>query len=134
MNQEYTEEKLFEIENDILSGIDKDNAFLKEIETIAEHLAHQFISGKNHIRYDFQDTNYIFSLDKDPGTKEMVLMRTDPIKMMLGNGHYIPAIFRAEMDDTFTYEENVYMLIKTALCSAAGIINTDALTETNDLG
>ena len=134
LNNEYTEEKLAEIEQNILDGIDKENAFLKEIETIAEHLAHQFVAGKNHIHYDFQDTDYIFSLSADRATKSMVLMRTDPIKMAIGNGHYRPAIFRSEWDMSYTYEENVYILIKAALCSAAGIINMDNLSETDDDG
>jgi hypothetical protein len=132
MNNEYTEEKLAEIENNILSGLDKEQVFLQEIENIAAHIAHQFVSGKNHIRYTFQETEYIFSLDADKDLKIITLLRTDPIKMNLGNGHYVPAIFRLEWDTTYTYEENVYALVKTALCSAAGIINTDALTETND--
>ncbi len=133
MSELYTEEKLAEIENNILTGIDKEQAFLKEIEDMAWRIAHQLVKGKNHIRQDFQDTEYVFSLDADKATKILTLMRTNPIKLALGNGHYMPAVFRAEWDNTFTYEENVYMLVKTSLCSAAGIINTESITETDDV-
>ncbi len=133
MNNEYTEEKLAEIEQDIISGLDKEKNFLKEIEDIARFITKEFLSGKHHVNYDFQDKKYIFSLEADKNSGQIILMRTDPIKLMIGNGHYVPAIFRAEYDKSFTYEENIFMVVKTSLCSAAGIIHTDLLTEEEDI-
>ena len=62
------------------------------------------------------DTTYIFSLSYDPSRKELVLFRTDPIKLAIAGGKYRPAIARAERDNDFSYYENVYALVKAALC------------------
>ena len=131
MSDQYTNEKLSEIEQNIISGIDKHDAFLKDIEDLAGHITDKLV-GNNHTKAKFQDTEYVFSLSCNKETKEIMLMRTDPIKFLIGNGKYRPAIFRGEWDMNFTYRENVYMVVKTALCSAAGIINIDALTESQD--
>ena len=121
---EYTEEDLKKIEDSLIKQIDDEETFLQEIENLAKSIAER-LEKQNHIREEFLDTEYIFSIGCNKETKIMTLFRTNPVKMVIAPDKYRPASFQCEFDLKFTYFENVYMLVKAALCSAAGIINVE---------
>lgn len=127
--QTYSEEKLLEIQQDLENQMDKEDDFLKEIEKLSESIAKRLMD-KPHVKEHFMDADYIFSLSYDEMRKELVLFRTDPVKFAIAGGKYRPAILRVGIDDNFSYYENVYALVKAALCSKAGRIEVE---EENDV-
>lgn len=129
---EYTEEQINSIEKKIMDGMSEEDNKLKEIELMSESIAKRLID-KNHTKETIDGTEYIFSLNYDKTEKRITVMRTDPIKLLLANGKYHPAIFTGEWDLSFTFQENVYMVVKTALCHAAGMIDK-VITEQDDTG
>ena len=122
--QKYSEEDLLKVQQDLEQQMDKEDDFLQEIEKISASIAKRLMK-ENHVKEEFMDTTYIFSLSYDPSRKELVLVRTDPIKFAIAGGKYRPAIARAERDNDFSYYENVYALVKAALCSKAGRIQVE---------
>lgn len=124
--EKMSEERIAEIQQELSNNVDKENDFLKEIEKLSASIAHRLLKN-NHTRESFMGTEYIFNLVCDKSKKQITVMRTDPIKLSIGMGHYRPGIFVGEWDDRFTLEENVYVVVKAALCSKAGIINVEEL-------
>ena len=124
--EKMSEERIAEIQQELSNKVDKENDFLKEIEKLSASIAHRLLKD-NHTRESFMGTEYIFNLICDKSKKQITVMRTDPVKFSLGMGHYRPGIFVGEWDDRFTLEENVYVVVKAALCSKAGIINIEEL-------
>lgn len=122
--QTYSEEKLLKIQRDIESKMEQEDDFLQEIEKLSGSIAKRLMDHP-HVRERFMDTEYIFSLSYDETTKELVLFRTDPVKFAIAGSKYRPAIIRAERDNDFSYYENVYALVKAALCSKAGRIEVE---------
>lgn len=122
--EKYSEEKLLDIQRELESGMKKEDEFLKEIERLSGSIAKRLLD-QNHVHERFMDTEYIFSLDYYEPTKELVLIRTDPVKLAIAGGKYRPAIARAERDEDFSYYENIYALVKAALCSKAGMIEVE---------
>ena len=104
--------------------MEKEDDFLQEIEKISASIAKRLMN-ENHVKEEFMGTTYIFSLTFDETRKELVLVRTDPVKLAIAGGKYRPAIARAERDNDFSYYENVYALVKAALCSKAGRIQVE---------
>lgn len=121
-----TEEKIAQIQHEIESGMDKENALLKEIEDLSESVTGRLMQ-KNHVSESFMGVQYIFSLDANKEEKKITVMRTNPIKLAIAGAKYRPGIFTADWDEEFTYFENVYAAVKAAICSAAGIINVEEL-------
>ena len=128
----YSEEEINSIEKKILDGMSEEDNKLKEIELMSESITKRLID-KNHTRETIDGTEYIFSLNYDKTEKRITVMRADPVKLLIANGKYRPAIFTGEWDFSFTFEENVYMVVKTALCHAAGMIDK-VITEQDDTG
>lgn len=124
--EKMSEERIAEIQQELSNNVDKENDFLKEIEKLSASIAHRLLKD-NHTRESFMGTEYIFNLVCDKSKKQITVMRTDPVKLSIGMGHYRPGIFVGEWDDRFTLEENVYVVVKAALCSKAGIINVEEL-------
>lgn len=124
--EKMSEERIAEIQQELSNNVDKENDFLKEIEKLSVSIAHRLLKN-NHTRESFMGTEYIFNLVCDKSKKQITVMRTDPVKLSIGMGHYRPGIFVGEWDDRFTLEENVYVVVKAALCSKAGIINVEEL-------
>lgn len=124
--EKMSEERIAEIQQKLSNNVDKENDFLKEIEKLSASIAHRLLKN-NHTRESFMGTEYIFNLICDKSKKQITVMRTDPVKLSIGMGHYRPGIFVGEWDDRFTLEENVYVVVKAALCSKAGIINVEEL-------
>lgn len=124
--EKMSEERIAEIQRELSNNVDKENDFLKEIEKLSASIAHRLLKD-NHTRESFMGTEYIFNLVCDKSKKQITVMRTDPVKLSIGMGHYRPGIFVGEWDDCFTLEENVYVVVKAALCSKAGIINVEEL-------
>lgn len=124
--EKMSEERIAEIQQELSNNVDKENDFLKEIEKLSASIAHRLLKN-NHTRESFMGTEYIFNLVYDKSKKQITVMRTDPVKLSIGMGHYRPGIFVGEWDDRFTLEENVYVVVKAALCSKAGIINVEEL-------
>lgn len=124
--EKMSEERIAEIQRELSNNVDKENDFLKEIEKLSASIAHRLLKD-NHTRESFMGTEYIFNLVCDKSKKQITVMRTDPVKLSIGMGHYRPGIFVGEWDDRFTLEENVYVVVKAALCSKAGIINVEEL-------
>ena len=124
--EKMSEERIAEIQQELSNNVDKENDFLKEIEKLSASIAHRLLRD-NHTRESFMGTEYIFNLVCDKSKKQITVMRTDPVKLSIGMGHYRPGIFVGEWDDRFTLEENVYVVVKAALCSKAGIINVEEL-------
>lgn len=122
------EEKIREIEQNMIEGIDKEAEQMAEIEMLATSITNRLIL-MNHTREKFMGTDYIFTLSFDKSTKEIVVMRTDPIKFKIAGFKYKPGIFKAYMDESFTFEENVFMVVKAALCSKAGLIKVDEMSD-----
>ena len=122
--QTYSEEKLLEIQQDLENQMDKEDDFLKEIEKRSESIANRLMD-KPHVKEHFMNADYIFSLSYDETRKELVLFRTDPVKFAIAGDKYRPAILRVGIDDNFSYYENVYALVKAALCSKAGRIEVE---------
>lgn len=122
--QKYSEEDLLKVQRDLEQQMDKEDDFLEEIEKLSASIAKRLMK-ENHVKEEFMDTTYIFSLSYDPSRKELVLVRTDPVKLAIAGGKYRPAIARAERDNDFSYYENVYALVKAALCSKAGRIQVE---------
>ena len=128
MEQNFTEEKINEIQEELMNTVDKENDLLKEIEILSESIAHRLVKF-GHTREEFMGNEYIFNVQYNRSEKKVYVMRTDPTKFAIAMGHYTPGIFIAEYDDTFTLEENVYVAVKAALCSKAGMINIEELSE-----
>lgn len=124
----YTEEQIQEIERELDKQIDNENEVLKEIEQQAESITKK-LTMRNHVRDSFMGNEFYFSLGEDAKTKELVLTRTDPVVFAIAGPKYRPAIFRAQRDENFSMFENVYVLVKAALCSKAGIINVEEIEE-----
>ena len=124
--EKMSEERIAEIQQELSNNVDKENDFLKEIERLSASIAHRLLKD-NHTRESFMGTEYIFNLVYDKSKKQITVMRTDPVKLSIGMGHYRPGIFVGEWDDRFTLEENVYVVVKAAICSKAGIINVEEL-------
>jgi len=124
MGKKYTEAEIERIQNELSNQVEKENDFLTEIEQLSESIAHRLVQGR-HTRERFLDTDFIFNLRYDDVRKIIYVMRTDPVKLAIGMGHYRPAIFAEEYNENLTMDENVYIAVKAALCSKAGIINVD---------
>lgn len=124
--EKLSEEKISEIQQELMNQTDKENDFLKEIEKLSASIASRLIKDA-HTHENFMGTDYIFNLNYDRAQKKITVMRTDPVKLRLAMGHYRPGIFVGEWDDNYTLEENVYAVVKAALCSKAGIINVEEL-------
>lgn len=122
--QKYSEEQLDAIQQNLENQMDKEDDFLKEIEKLSESIAKRLMT-KPHVKEHFMDADYIFSLSYDKARNELVLFRSDPVKFAIAGGKYRPAILRVESDSEFTYYENVYALVKAALCSKAGRIEVE---------
>lgn len=123
-----TKEQIDQIEQDMINGIDKEKAQMVEIEMLARSITSRLVV-LNNTKEKFMGTDYIFTLNFNKDTKEIVVMRTDPIKFKIAGYKYRPGIFRAYMDENFTYEENVYMVVKAALCSKAGLIRVEEMNK-----
>lgn len=121
MEQNLSEDRISEIQQELLQKVNQESDLMQEIESLAHSIAHRLIQ-KKHVKEYFLDQEYIFNLSYNRSRKEITVMRTDPVKLILGMGHYRPAIFRGEWDFHYTFEENVYAVVKAALCSKAGII------------
>ena len=121
-----TEEQIFQIQHEIESGMDKENALLAEIEQLADSITNRLMKT-NHVPETFMGVKYIFSLDANKEEKRITVMRTNPLKLAIAGGKYRPGIFTAEWNTEYTYYENVYAAVKAAICSAAGIINVEEL-------
>lgn len=124
-----SEEKIQEIQQNILNGVQAEQDELTEIEMLAQSIANRLIS-KNHTTELFLGTQYIFNLNCDRSSKRITVMVTDPVKMQLANGHYKPMLLNGEWDDSFTFEENVYAVVKAGLCYKAGRM---PIQETTDI-
>ena len=124
MGKKYTETEIAQIQNELLQNVEKENDFLTEIEQLAQSIAHRLLV-KNNTKEDFMDTEFIFTWRYDDIRKILYVMRTDTLKLKLGMGSYRPGIFAEEYNDNLTMEENLYIAVKAALCSKAGIINID---------
>lgn len=127
MANTYSEEQISKIQQELMSNTDKENDFLKEIERLSASIASRLVKEK-HTHEEFIGTDFIFNLNYDRAQKKITVMRTDPVKFKLAMGHYRPGIFVGEWDDHYTLEENVYAVVKAALCSKAGIINVEELS------
>ncbi len=124
MSEKYTETEIARIQNELNNQVDKENDFLTEIEQLSESIAHRLVV-KNNTREHFMDTDFIFTWRFDDISKVVYVMRTDPVKLAIGMGSYRPGIFAEEYNENLTMEENIYIAVKAALCSKAGIINID---------
>ena len=122
--EKFSEEKILQVQRELEQQMEKEDDFLQEIEKLSASIAKRLMK-ENHIKEYFMDTLYIFSLSFDETRKELVLVRTDPVKLAIAGGKYRPAIARAERDNDFSYYENVYALVKAALCSKAGRIEVE---------
>ena len=122
--EKFSEEKILQVQRELEQQMEKEDDFLQEIEKLSASIAKRLMD-QNHVKERFMDTTYIFSLSYDETRKELVLVRTDPVKLAIAGGKYRPAIARAERDNDFSYYENVYALVKAALCSKAGRIEVE---------
>ena len=122
--EKFSEEKILQVQRELEQQMEKEDDFLQEIEKISASIAKRLMN-ENHVKEEFMGTTYIFSLTFDETRKELVLVRTDPVKLAIAGGKYRPAIARAERDNDFSYYENVYALVKAALCSKAGRIQVE---------
>ena len=124
MRKKYTETEIARIQNELNSQVEKENDFLTEIEQLSESIAHKLVL-KNCVKEHFMDSDFIFNWKFDDIQKIIYVMRTDPVKLAIGMGSYRPGIFAEEYNENLTMEENIYIAVKAALCSKAGIINID---------
>ncbi len=124
MSKKYTETEIARIQNELTNQVEKENDFLTEIEQLSESIAHRLLM-KNCTKEHFMDTDFIFNWKYDDIRKIVYVMRTDPVKLAIGMGSYRPGIFAEEYNENLTMEENIYIAVKAALCSKAGIINID---------
>ena len=122
--EKFSEEQILQVQRELEQQMEKEDDFLQEIEKISASIAKRLMN-ENHVKEEFMGTTYIFSLTFDETRKELVLVRTDPVKQAIAGGKYRPAIARAERDNDFSYYENVYALVKAALCSKAGRIQVE---------
>lgn len=122
--KQYTEEEIQEIERELDRQVDEEDDLLSGIEELAEKITKKLMKT-NHVREEFMGTTFIFSVAADRTARKVTLLRTDPIKLNLAGSRYRPAIFTSEWDDDYTYFENIYVVVKAALCSKAGIINIE---------
>ena len=124
--EKISEERINQIQQGLEQQMDKEDDFLKEIEKLSQSIAHRLVK-ENHTHEYSMDTDYIFNLNSDRGNKIITVMCTDPVKFAIGNGHYRPCIARGEWDDRYTYEENVYVVVKGILCNKAGMVNVEEI-------
>ena len=124
----YSEEKIQQIEQNIMNHMQAEDDQLKEIEILAESIAKRLITN-GHTKQEFQGTNYIWNMNASKVNKKIAVMCTDPVKFAIANDKYRPAIYTGEWDTDFTFEENVYMVVKAGLCSKAGRIQVEELKD-----
>lgn len=122
----YSEEKIQEIENNIINHMQAEDDQLHEIELLAESITKKLIQNK-HATQEFMGTKYIWNMDSSKVNKKIVVMCTDPVKFAIANGKYRPAIYTGDWDFDFTFEENVFMVVKAGLCSKAGRIQVEEM-------
>lgn len=126
---QYSEEKLAQIERDIMSGIDKENQQEKEVEEMSISIGDRIIKNK-HCREKFLDTEYVFTLFVlGQRNKILSVIVTDPWKMKIIGPKYRPMNVSAPLDLKYTYAQNVYTLVKAALLKKMGVIKVEELGE-----
>ena len=124
----YSEEKINEIEKNIIDGMNAEDDAWAEIEQLSESITTKLIeNGKT--REKLYGTEYIFNIDSDKSEKRITVMCTDPIKLELANGHYVPCLANGEWDESYTYEENVFAVVKAIVSSKAGKIQVEELDD-----
>lgn len=127
MSQQYTEEKLAQIQNDIMSGMDKEKEQHREVEEMSISIGDRVLKNK-HCREVFLDKEYVFTLTAlgQGSNQTLVLFVTDPFRMeIVGRTKYTPARYAAQLDLDYTYAQNVYTLVKAALFNKMGIIKVE---------
>jgi len=128
LTQEYTEEKLQEIENNIMSGMDKDVAWEEETNEIALSIAHSLL--KNGVcTQPYMDKEYKWALRSD--NNSATLFCFDVLKFKIAGEKYRPLIANSEIDSQYTYEQNIATLVKSILYHKVG---KDILVEEDDNG
>lgn len=133
-NMDYSEKQLKKIENDILSGIDKDINKEKELDEMAMEVAKKLISNK-YCNYKFLDTDYKIGYMKDQFSKSenaygIQIVVYDVLKLKIANLNYHPLIAFIAYDDKHSEEELLGTVIKAVFKHKLG---EDVLVEEDDV-
>ena len=121
MTREYTEEKLQEIEDRLMSGLEADEAREQEIDDLSLSIARRIINEAT--TESFMGTPYKWALLESGTGKQKVLtvFCYDILKFKIAGLKYRPLQASNKLILQMTFEQNVATLVKSLLYHKAGI-------------